>query len=146
MKGAADDRFVTPGPGHAVTTLLGFACMYESCVGGPNGGYGPSMTLTGPSPTAPWIGTVVVDGAIDAANAARLDAELAGRIAVGTQVLMVDVGRADFVGPAGLGVLAGAATRLQDERSGSLVLRNADANLLRQLRMLRLDHVFELEV
>ena len=104
------------------------------------------MALTGPSPTAPWMGMVVLDGAIDAANAARLDAELAGRIAVGTQVLMVDVGRADFVGPVGLGVLAGAATRLQDERSGSLVLRNADANLLRQLRMLRLDHVFELEV
>ncbi len=104
------------------------------------------MPLTGPSPTAPWMGTVVLDGAIDAANAARLDAELAGRIAVGTQVLMVDVGRADFVGPAGLGVLAGAATRLQDERSGSLVLRNADADLIRNLRMLRLDHVFELEI
>ncbi len=104
------------------------------------------MTLTDPSPTAPWMGVVVLDGMIDVATAGRLDAELKGRIAVGTQVLMVDVGRAEFVDAAGLGVLAGAAKRLQDERSGSLVLRNADPNLLRNLRMLRLDHVFELEI
>ena len=104
------------------------------------------MTLTQPSPTASGIGMVVLDGAIDAATAGRLDAELQGRIAVGTQVLMVDVGDARFVDSAGFQVLAGAARRLQDERSGSLVLRNADAALLRHLRMLRLDHVFELEI
>ncbi len=120
--------------------------MYENCVNGTNAGYGPNMTLTEPSPSAPWMGVVVLDGVIDAATAGRLDAELAGRIAVGTQVLMVDVGRAEFLGEAGLGVLAGAARRLQDERSGSLVLRNASATFLQQLRLLRLDHVFELEI
>ncbi len=104
------------------------------------------MTLTEPSPTAPWIGMVVLDGVIDATAAGRLDAELTGRIAVGTQVLMVDVGQVAFLGEAGLAVLADAARRLQDERSGSLVLRNADATLLRRLRMLRVDHVFELEI
>lgn len=104
------------------------------------------MALTEPSPTAPWMGVVVLDGVIDAATANRLDAELAGRIAVGTQVLMVDVSQAEFLGEAGLAVLAQAAKRLQDERSGSLVLRHADATLLRNLRMLRVDHVFELEI
>jgi len=104
------------------------------------------MTLTQPSPTAPGTGVVVLDGPVDAATAGRLDAELHGRIAVGTQILMVDVGDAQFVDSAGFQVLAGAARRLQDERSGSLVLRNADAVLLRHLRMLRLDHVFELEI
>lgn len=120
--------------------------MYETCVGGWNVGYGATMTLTEPSPTAPWMGVIVLDGVIDAATAGRLDAELTGRIAVGTQVLMVDVGGAEFLDAAGLAVLADAARRLQDERSGSLVLRNADATLLRHLRMLRLDHVFELEI
>ncbi len=104
------------------------------------------MTLTDPMPTAPWVGVVVLNGAIDIAAAGRLDAELHGRIAVGTQVLTVDVGRAEFVDSAALGVLANAARRLQEERSGSLVLRDADAGLLRHLRLLRLDHVFELEV
>ena len=108
-------------------------------------GTGLPMALSDP-PAAPWMGVVVLDGTIDAATTRRLDAELKGRIAVGTQVLMVDVGHAEFVDSAALGVLAGAAKRLQDERSGSLVLRNADGNLLRNLRMLRLDHVFELEV
>jgi len=92
------------------------------------------------------MGVVVLQGPIDAATAERLDAELHGRIAVGTQVLIVDVGEADFVEAAGLGALARAATRLQEERSGSVVLRNADASLLRHLRLLRLDHVFELEI
>ncbi len=89
---------------------------------------------------------MVLEGPIDMVSAERMDAELQGRIAVGTQVLVVDVGHAEFPGSKGLGVLAGAAKRLQDERSGSLVLRNASAALLQQLRLLRLDHVFELEI
>ena len=106
---------------------------------------GADMTLTDPSPTAPSVGVVDLDGVIDLASAERLDAELQGRIAVGTQVLVIDVGDADFFDTSGLEVLAAAATRLQQERSGSLVLRNADPALLRYLRMLRIDHVFELE-
>jgi hypothetical protein len=43
-------------------------------------------------------------------------------------------------------VLANAATRLQDEHSGPMVLRNASARLLGQLRLMRLDHRFELEI
>ncbi len=125
---------------------LCFAAMHEACVAVPSAGYGRPMALNGHVATAPWMGVVVVDGAVDTTTAGRLEAELSGRIAVGTQVLMVDVGRAQFVEAAGLGVLATAAQRLQDERSGSLVLRNADAALLRHLRLLRLDHVFELEV
>lgn len=104
------------------------------------------MTLTEPAPTAPPVGVVVVQGRVEAALAARLNAELGGRIEVGTQVLAVDVGRAEFVGSSGLVALADAARRLQDVRSGSLVLRNATAPLLRQLRLLRIDHVFELEI
>jgi len=83
---------------------------------------------------------------VDEAQTSRLSAELAGRIAVGTQVIVVDVGQAEFVDSAALGVIACAGQRLQDERSGSLVLRNASAKLLRQLRLMRLDHVFELEI
>jgi len=98
------------------------------------------------SSTAPPLGVVVLEGDIDQPTAARLNAELHGRIAVGTQVLVIDVGQAHFLDRAGLEVLAAAAQRLQDERSGSVVLRNADASLLRDLRLLRIDHVFELEI
>ena len=104
------------------------------------------MTLTEPSPTAPPRGVVVVEGRIQGSLAARMEAELRGRIEVGTQVLVVDVAKAQFIGPSGLAVLADAARRLQEERSGSLVLRHADGRLLRELRLLRLDHVFELEI
>jgi anti-anti-sigma factor len=104
------------------------------------------MTLTEPTPTAPARGVVVLHGDVDVAEASRLRAELAGRIAVGTQVLVVDIGQVDLIDSAALGVLAEAARRLHDERSGSLVLRNASARLLRQLRLMRLDHVFELEI
>lgn len=103
------------------------------------------MTLTGPSRTAPSTGVVVVEGKVQGPLADRMAAELRGRIEVGTQVLVVDVARAQFVGPAGLAVLARAARRLQEERSGSLVLRHPTPPLLRELRLLRLDHVFELE-
>jgi anti-anti-sigma regulatory factor len=104
------------------------------------------MTLTEPSPTAPALGVVILRGPEDAADASRLDAELNGRIAVGTQVLVVDVGSVDQLEAAALGVLARAGIRLQDERSGSLVLRNASSALLSQLRVMRVDHVFELEI
>lgn len=104
------------------------------------------MTLTEPSPTAPALGVVILRGSEDAADVSRLDAELNGRIAVGTQVLVVDVGSVEQLDATALGVLARAGIRLQDERSGSLVLRNASSGLLSQLRLLRLDHVFELEI
>ena len=104
------------------------------------------MSLVDRAPTAPALGVVVLQGEVDVADTSRLSAELAGRIAVGTQVLIVDVGRVALIDSSVLGVLAGAAQRLHDERSGSLVLRGASAQLLRQLRLLRLDHVFELEI
>jgi len=104
------------------------------------------MTLTERLPTAPSVGVVVVEGTIQGPLAARMEAELRGRIEVGTQVLVVDVAEAQFIGPTGLAVLAKAARRLQEERSGSLVLRHATAHLLRELRLLRIDHVFELEI
>ncbi len=104
------------------------------------------MTLTHPSPTAPAFGVVVLRGADDIADTSRLDAELHGRIAVGTQVLVVDVGAVKRLDAKVLGVMARAGIRLQDERSGSLVLRNASADLVSQLRVMRLDHLFELEI
>ena len=104
------------------------------------------MTLTDPSPTAPALGVVVLRDGEGAADTSRLEAELYGRIAVGTQVLLVDVGQFRSLEESALSVLAGAAIRLQDERSGSVVLRNASVPLLRQLRALRLDLVFALEI
>ena len=120
--------------------------MHEGGLVSGGGGTGGGMTLTEPPPTAPSIGVVVIQGRIETAAVGRLQAELRGRIEVGTQVLVVDVRQAQFIGPSGLGVLADAARQLREERSGSVVLRNATAALLQQLRMLRIDHMFELEI
>lgn len=104
------------------------------------------LVMTEHAPTGPALGVVVLEGDVDISVVSRLNAELEGRIAVGTQVLVVDVGEVDLIDSSALGVLAGAAKRLLEERSGSLVLRNASGRLLRQLRLMRLDHVFELEI
>jgi anti-anti-sigma regulatory factor len=82
----------------------------------------------------------------DVDDASRLDAELHGRIAVGTQVLVVDVSQVERLEAAAASALARAAQRLQEERSGSLVLRDPSVPLLKQLRLMRLDHVFELDI
>ena len=103
------------------------------------------MELMHPSPTAPALGVMILRGE-DVGDAARLDAELHGRIAVGTQVLVVDVSQVERLEARAATVLATAAQRLQDERSGSLVLRDPSVPLLKQLRLMRLDHVFELDI
>ena len=103
------------------------------------------MTLTDPLPTAAAEAVVPLAGEIDVSSAPRLRAELHGRIDVGTQNLVLDVSELAFIDSAGLGVIVGAARRLRDERSGSVVLRGVQPQLLRVLRLTRLDHVFEIE-
>lgn len=75
-----------------------------------------------------------------------MQAELDGRIDVGTQLLVIDLGRVDIIDSALLVVLADAANRLRDERCGSVILRDAPASILQQLRLMRLDHLFDLEI
>ena len=100
-----------------------------------------SIPRAGPSSPA----EAVVCGAVDLVGAPRLDAELDVRIAVGAQVLVVDLEEVKRLDAAVVAVLVDAADHLHDERSGSLVLRNASAPLLQQLRLMRLDHMFELD-
>lgn len=76
----------------------------------------------------------------------RLHAEFEGRHAVGALVLVVDMDRVEILDSAVLRVLASAANRLRAERSGSMVLRNASPALLQQLRLDRIDHMFDLEI
>lgn len=102
--------------------------------------------LVSPEVRAPAVGVIILRGSVDIADVPRLNAELDGRLAVGTQVLIIDVGEVQLIDSAALGVLAAAAQHIQNDRSGSMVLRNASARLLAQLRLMRLDHVFELEI
>ncbi|MDQ6837752.1 MAG: hypothetical protein M3137_05285 [Actinomycetota bacterium] len=106
----------------------------------------PATLLIDPRTTGPASAVVVLRDSVELADGARLQAELDGRMAVGTQVLIVEVGDVQLLGTGELSVLVNAATRLQDEHSGSMVLRNASARLLGQLRLMRLDHKFELEI
>jgi len=89
---------------------------------------------------------VVLRDAVGGGDGARLQAELDGRMAVGTQVLIVEMGEVQLIDPGELRVLANAATRLQAEHSGSMVLRGASARLLGHLRLMGVDHLFELEI
>lgn len=107
---------------------------------------GAAALLVSPEVRAPAVGVIVLRGSVDIADAPRLNAELDGRLAVGTQVMVIDVGEVRLIDSAALGVLAAAAQRLQDDRSGSMVLRGASSRLLAQLRLMRLDHIFELEL
>lgn len=107
---------------------------------GPRPWTASSEPRTGPRP-----GEGIVCGAVDVVGAPRLDAELDGRIAVGAQVLVVDLEAVRNLDSAVVAVLADAASHLHDECSGSLVLRNASPPLLQQLRIMRLDHMFELD-
>lgn len=95
--------------------------------------------------TAPAVGVVVLPSTDDVPNASRVKAEVDGRIAVGTHLLVVDLGKVDMIDSALLVVLADAANRLHDERCGSVILRDAPAPILQQLRLMRLDHLFDLE-
>ncbi len=112
---------------------------------GSDGGRSGTL-LIDPGTTGPAAAVVVLRGADEVADGARLQAELDGRMAVGTQVLIIEVGEVQLISTNEVSVLANAATRLQDEHSGSMVLRNPSARLLGQLRLMRLDHMFELEI
>lgn len=112
---------------------------------GRGGGPGAAL-LVDPEATGPASAVVVLRDRVGVGDGARLQAELDGRMDVGTQVLIVEVGEVQVIDSGELSVLARAATRLQDEHSGSMVLRHASARLLGQLRLMRLDHMFELEI
>ena len=96
--------------------------------------------------TAPAVGVVVLPSTDDVPSASRVRAEVDGRIAVGTHLLVIDLREVDTIDSDLLAVLAGAALRLHDERCGSVILRDAPAPILQQLQMMRLDHLFELEI
>jgi len=108
--------------------------------GGPAGSILPDRGTTGPA-----AAVVALRDSVGASDGGRLKVELDGRMAVGTQVLIVETGEVQVINDGEVSVLANAATRLHDEHCGSMVLRNASARLLGQLRLMRLDHMFELE-
>ncbi len=96
--------------------------------------------------TAPAVGVVVLPPTDDVPTASRVKAEVDGRIAVGTHLLVIDLEKVDTIDSDLLVMLAGAAKRLHDERCGSVILRDAQALILQQLRLMRLDHLFDLEI
>ena len=98
------------------------------------------------APTAPAVGVVVLPPTDDVTSASRVKAEVDGRIAVGTHLLVIDLEKMDIIDSDLLVMLAGAAKRLHDERCGSVILRDPQALILQQLRLMRLDHLFELEI
>ena len=87
---------------------------------------------------------VVVEGELDAGSAPRLGAALHRLVDEGRTSLTLDCSGLDFIDSQGLGVLVGISRRLKDA-GGSLHLRGARSQLLRVLRLTRLDQVFVLD-
>jgi len=87
---------------------------------------------------------VVVDAELDAGTAPRLGAALHRLLDEGATTLTLDCSGLDFIDSQGLGVLVGVSRRLKDA-GGSLHLHGARSQLLRVLRLTRLDQVFVLD-
>ena len=88
--------------------------------------------------------TVRVSGELDVATAPVLGEEL-DRIAIlPPPVVVVELARVTFLGSAGLGVLVQARRDLA-ERGSRLVLAKANDAVLRVMRIVHLDGVFEFD-
>jgi anti-sigma B factor antagonist len=86
---------------------------------------------------------VDVDGEIDIANAAELEARLAAASRHG-RVVVVDLGRVTFFDASGLSALLGGR-RAAIERGGSLLLANVPPFIRRILVLTSLDSVLQAE-
>lgn len=87
---------------------------------------------------------MLVDGELDAGTAPRLGAALHSLIDQGATSITLDCAALQFIDSQGLGTLVGASRRMTDA-GGALHLRNAGTQLVRVLRLTRLDEVFVLE-
>jgi len=87
------------------------------------------------------IAVVTPAGEIDLGSAADLRRELLGAVADGAETVVVDMETTTFVDSMTLGILLGAARRLQ-QRGGELRIACADPNIRRIFEITLLDRVF----
>ncbi len=87
---------------------------------------------------------VFIDGELDAGTAPRVGAALHSLIDQGATSITLDCADLRFIDSQGLGTLVGASRRLRDA-GGALHLRSAGTQLVRVLRLTRLDEVFVLD-
>lgn len=101
----------------------------------------------GPAPTTDWpsdhTAVVTPAGEIDLHVAVDLRRELLGAVADGAQTVVVDMAATTFIDSMTLGVLLGAARRLQ-QRGGELRIACVDPNIRRIFEITLLDRVFAL--
>jgi anti-sigma B factor antagonist len=83
---------------------------------------------------------VYAKGELDVASAPQLKAELAGLIAAGSRVLVVDLSEVGFVDSSGLGVLIGAHNEVS--RVGGEIRVVVQPQVKRILELTSLDEVF----
>ncbi|HZT64736.1 MAG TPA: STAS domain-containing protein [Acidimicrobiales bacterium] len=91
------------------------------------------------SPAGAPAAVLGVAGEIDAANAGGVRQRISELIEAGVELVIVDLRSLDHLGAAGLGVLAGGASRLR-QRGGDLVLvRPERGPISRVLRLTGID-------
>jgi len=100
-----------------------------------------SQLETGGSATEAPGQMVALGGELDAGTAPRVGADLHRLIDAGAASITLDCSDLAFIDSQGLGVLVGVSRRLRDA-GGALHLHNAGNQLLRVLRLTRLDQVF----
>jgi anti-sigma B factor antagonist len=84
-----------------------------------------------------------IGGEIDVYTAPRVRERLIEMVGAGEKLIIVDLGRVEFLDSTGLGVLVGAHRRLR-ARNGSLSLVCPHERLLKIFRITGLDSVFEI--
>jgi anti-sigma B factor antagonist len=87
------------------------------------------------------IAVVTPADEIDLGSATDLRRELLGAVADGAQVVVVDMATTTFIDSMTLGILLGAARRLQ-QRGGELRIACVDPNIRRIFEITLLDRVF----
>ncbi|HVM40313.1 MAG TPA: STAS domain-containing protein [Acidimicrobiia bacterium] len=88
--------------------------------------------------------TVAIEGEVDLYTAPKLREHLDEAIDRGTDRLVVDLTRMDFIDSTGLGVLVGAQKRLR-EGGGEMTLRNPSRSTHKILEIAGLTQLFTIE-
>ncbi len=88
---------------------------------------------------ASTVAVLPVGGEIDYAASPQLKEQLAARLKPGVRHLVLDLSDATFIDSTAIGVLVGAATKLQDRQHGSLLIVCENANVLRIFELTGLD-------
>ncbi len=88
------------------------------------------------------IGSIPIDGRLDALRAVELREQIAAEVAAGTVRLIIDLRNAEFVDSAGLAALAKGMKTCRERGGDVRIVRSRHADATRVFALTRFDQVF----